>query len=79
MWFGEPHPFPGKRFTYQTEQVGRTKLQRVIVCKVSIRIRVAKVHWVTRSDLSNENNDFFRLVRYFNIQVQKTKTNMERI
>jgi len=31
MWFGEPHPSPGKRFSYQTERVGTTKLERVIV------------------------------------------------
>ena len=31
MWFGEPHPSPGKRITYQTEHVGTTELQRMIV------------------------------------------------
>jgi hypothetical protein len=31
MRFGEPHPFPGKRFSYQTERVGTTKLQRAYV------------------------------------------------
>jgi len=34
MWFGEPHPFPERgSITYQTENVGKTKLQRVIVQK----------------------------------------------
>jgi len=28
MWFGEPHPSPGKRFSYQTEHVGTTKLKK---------------------------------------------------
>ena len=31
MRFGEPHPSPGKRFSYQTEHVGTAKLQRLIV------------------------------------------------
>ena len=31
MRFGEPNPSPGKRFSYQTEHVGTTKLRRVMV------------------------------------------------
>ena len=34
MSFGEPHPFPGKRITYQNVRVGTTMLGRVIVQKL---------------------------------------------
>jgi hypothetical protein len=33
MRFGEPHAFPEKRITFQTEHVGKTKLKRATVSK----------------------------------------------
>ena len=28
MWFGEPHPSPCKRFSYQSEHIGMTKFKK---------------------------------------------------
>jgi len=39
MWFDEPHPTPGERFSYQTERVGTAKLQRVIVNTTFLYLR----------------------------------------
>jgi len=46
MWSGEPHPFPGKSITYQTERFGTTKWRRVIV--QSLNCGFSSFHFLLR-------------------------------
>jgi len=44
MWFGEPHPFSGKRIAYRTERVGATKLTKGD--RVDLDIYNTISHWI---------------------------------